>query len=175
MYVSNRSRWSAFVPLGSQVGEEGGGAMTTTTTLPCSHYQSKFNYVIRGLGTCKVDRIDLDKEQRAVKSARSLTHRPHNKKYCRDRWGCCFVWACVYLSTALASSSLLATRHLFGLPVHCWCTCEWVRHLETEHKSVNRQVFSQSESCQFDKRPHTRTCIHSVYFLSMLVCALYAN
>lgn len=50
-------------------------------TLHCSHYQPKFNYVIKGLSSyMKLNGIDLDKEQRPVKPAGSVTHRPNNKK-----------------------------------------------------------------------------------------------
>lgn len=33
----------------------------------------------------KLNGIDLDKEQRPVKSAGYVTHRPNNKKYWEDR------------------------------------------------------------------------------------------
>lgn len=43
--------------------------------------------------------MDLDKEQRPVKSAGSVTHRPNNQNYREDRWEChaCCVCVCVYL------------------------------------------------------------------------------
>lgn len=36
----------------------------------------------------KLSGIDLDKEQRPVKSAGSVTRRPNNKKNWEDRWDC---------------------------------------------------------------------------------------
>ena len=125
----------------------------------------------------KLNGIDLDKEHGPVKSAGSVTHRPNNKKYREDRWGChdkprpavyvlesvcvsvCVkMWCTVRaLESYLVVNNNLCMRESFVI----LCVCVFVRHLLTEQEMVNRKVCAPRDWCHSGKHMYSHTCTHT--------------
>ena len=134
----------------------------------------------------KLNGIDLDKEHGPVKSAGSVTHRPNNKKYREDRWGChdkprpavyvlesVCVSVCVKMwCTVRALESYLVVNN--NLCMHesfvILCVCVFVRHLLTEQEMVNRKVCAPRDWCHSGKHMYSHTCTHTHTHTNTFLC-----